>query len=338
MSLRKANLTEKRTYDISDYVGQKDLRIKFTFKGTTINSTSALDQIKTPSHPAGPGIVWTDENQNVIGNTITHSETPLSLGLYNYAVTMFLNGCVYDITPSNTVYIPVGQGFFVNASLNSTVRTTTTIVQGGTLSFKNSQRKFERKSSGNSLFIKQTKNTKSKEDEKDIRLKVRLGFESTTGSHRQLLVGVEKNTSNQFDIGYDAPMFVTSKNDIYWELDDNKFVIQAVPNFNNDQIIPFGLIVVNTANATIKIDELENIPQSLPIYLCDNLTSIYYDIKDNPFTISLAIGEYKSRFSLRFSDKTLNIENNFLEVTVDKIFLFKMLGKSIANWAVKERK
>ncbi|SDX53624.1 LamG-like jellyroll fold domain-containing protein [Flavobacterium degerlachei] len=257
-------------------------------------------------------------------------------------------------------YIAVGQGFFVNASLDSAVGTTAEIVQGGTLNFKNSQRKFERESSGNSLFMKAAENTKLKEDAKDTRLKIRLGFDSTVGTHRQLLVGVDKNTTNQFDIGYDAPMFGSSSNDIYWELADSKFVIQAVANFNDDQIIPFGLIVANKGTATIKLDKLENIPQSLQIYLYDNLTTTYYDIKNNAFTIPLDVGEYKSRFSLRFSEKTLNvdefnlsegisvyytnnnkilnIENNFIEETVDKIFLFNMLGQSIANWDVKERK
>lgn len=257
-------------------------------------------------------------------------------------------------------YIAVGQGFFVKASLDSTLGGAAEIVQGGTINFKNSQRKFERESSGNSLFMKSAKNTKPKENETDTRLKIRLGFDSTVGTHRQLLVGVDKNTTNQFDIGYDAPMFGSSSNDIYWELADSKFVIQAVANFSDDQIIPFGLIVANKGIATIKIDKLENIPQNLQIYLYDNLTTTYHDIKNNSFPVSLAIGEYKRRFSLRFSDKTLkvdefnlykgisvyytnnnkmlNIENNFLEETVDKIFLFNLLGQSIANWDVKERK
>jgi hypothetical protein len=38
----------------------------------------------------------------------------------------------------------------------------------------------------------------------DIRPKIRLGFDSSIGAHRQLLVTADSNTTNQFDIGYDA--------------------------------------------------------------------------------------------------------------------------------------
>jgi hypothetical protein len=41
-------------------------------------------------------------------------------------------------------------------------------------------------------------------------------------------------------MGYDALMLGTI-NDMYWELQDSELVIQAIPNFNDDQIIPVGI-------------------------------------------------------------------------------------------------
>jgi hypothetical protein len=64
-------------------------------------------------------------------------------------------------------------------------------------------------------------------------------------AHRQLLIGADENTTNQFDIGYDAPINGKNDNDMYLELDNIQLVIQAVPNFNDDQVIPIGLTVVN---------------------------------------------------------------------------------------------
>jgi hypothetical protein len=32
------------------------------------------------------------------------------------------------------------------------------------------------------------------------------------------MFGADNNTTNQFDIGYDAQMFDTNDNDMYWEL------------------------------------------------------------------------------------------------------------------------
>jgi hypothetical protein len=46
-----------------------------------------------------------------------------------------------------------------------------------------------------------------------------------SGAHRQILVTADSNTTNQFDIGYDAPMFDTNDNDMYWDISNSQFVI-----------------------------------------------------------------------------------------------------------------
>jgi len=263
-------------------------------------------------------------------------------------------------------YIPVAHGFFIEGSLDPDVFGTgiTTSVQGGPIVFKNSQRAFVRESSGNSIFMKNADLKKSKnqnnEAEIDTRAKIRLGFDSPIGSHRQILVGSDPNATNNFDFGYDAPMLGTNDNDMYWELGKTPFIIQAIPNFNDDQIIPLGLKISNEGLSTIKIDDLENIPNSLEIYLFDNETGIYHDIKNSDFKISLPIGEYNKRFSLQFANKTfsidetkleegilvfynndtqmLNIKNNFIDTSVEYVSLFNLMGQNIANWKIDDIK
>ncbi|WP_379855865.1 LamG-like jellyroll fold domain-containing protein [Flavobacterium xylosi] len=256
-------------------------------------------------------------------------------------------------------YIPVAQGFFVDAALDPAIIGTTSTVQGGTINFKNSQRVFMRENLTSSMFLK-TGGDKSNTTDTDTRLKIRLGFDSPVGAHRQLLVGADPNSTNQFDLGYDAPMFDTNDNDMYWELSDSQFVIQAIPNFNDNQIIPLGFTIAKEGLSTIKIDALENMPNTTKIYLHDNLTSIYHDLRESALKVSLAIGEYNNRFSLRFADKTLkvddftlpesilvyftnntktlNIKNKFIDGTVNKVFLFNLLGQSITNWDVEDQK
>ena len=265
-------------------------------------------------------------------------------------------------------YIPVGQGFFIDGDLDLEVSGAgvTTTVGGGTITFKNSQRIFVRETGSpvNSIFMKKNsaKSSLSEDQgtENDFRLKIRLGFDSTVGAHRQLLLGADSNTTNKFDLGYDAQMFDTNDNDMYWELGDIQLVIQSVQNFNDDQIIPFGLSVANEGKSIIKIDALENIPNTLEIYLHDNVTGIYHDIKNNDYPISLPIGEYNNRFSLQFVNKLynvgktalddgiyvyytnnnemLNIKNNFIDTTVDKVYLFNVLGQNLANWDIDDIK
>ncbi|MFV5689057.1 PKD-like domain-containing protein [Flavobacterium sp. ZT3R25] len=265
------------------------------------------------------------------------------------------NGSTGAKTPKR--YIPVAQGFFVDASLASSLAGTVATVQGGTLNFKNSQRAFIRESSGNSIFMKESLSKKEQLVSIDQRPKIRLSLASSIGINRQLLVGVDSNTTNQFDIGYDAPMLEIEGDNIYWEFSNSKFIIQAIPDFNDDRIISLGLTIVNEGIAAIKIDALENISETTKIYLYDNVTGIYHDIRNSNFTISLAAGEYRNRFSLQFTNKTLGvdennlndglmilystnykvliIQNKVLDLTVNDVRLFNLLGQAVANWDVK---
>ena len=257
-------------------------------------------------------------------------------------------------------YIPVAQGFFVDAYVDDSVPAigVQTTVNGGALIFKNTQRAFMKESIANSVFMKTTGASTTKDT--DTRSKIRLGFDSSIGAHRQILVGADPNTTNQFDIGYDAPIFDLDGDDMCWVISNSQFVIQGVPNFDDTQIIPLHITIANAGLSTIKIDGLENIPNTTKIYLYDNLTGIYHALREIDFKISLAIGEYSNRFSLRFADKTLkaddftspesiliyftnnakilNIKNNFTDATVNKVFLFNLLGQSITNWDLEEQK
>lgn len=255
-------------------------------------------------------------------------------------------------------YIPVGQAFFVDAVLDTTLPTTTPNVDGGSIVFKNSQRAFVRENSGTSLFMKTsgTKNSKISENA-DTRSKIRLGFDSSVGKHREILVGADANTTPLFDIGYDAEMYDTNEDDMYWNFSDRQFVIQGIPDFNIDRIIPLGIVIANQGLVTIKIDALENISSGTEIFLFDSSTEIYNPISASAFTIYLPVGQYNNRFSLTFTDKTLsvpnlkenteiiilysdnnktlNIRNNTSDSTVNSVNLYNMLGQSIAKWNVE---
>ncbi|SHG36208.1 Por secretion system C-terminal sorting domain-containing protein [Flavobacterium granuli] len=260
-------------------------------------------------------------------------------------------------------YIPVGQAFFVDATPNPSLQgSISTATTPGYIYFKNSQRAFMRETSGSSIFMKTaaTKNSKEQNSLEDKRLKIRLGFLSPTGSHRQILLTADANTTNQFDIGYDAQMIDMTKNDIYWEMNDRPFAIQAIPDINKEQTIPLGISLAAEGTVTIKIDALENIPTTLEIYLYDKLTQIYHDIRNKDFSISLPIGEYNKRFSLQFKNETLisdvvnsneeftvfysnnnkmlNIINKLIDTKVTKVYVFNILGQNLGNWEIKDQK
>jgi len=88
-----------------------------------------------------------------------------------------------------------------------------------------------------------------------------------------------------------------------------------------------------------------------------NLTTQYHDIRSGIFEISLPIGTIDNRFSLRFSNaalgvndfdinkeitvkftnsnNTITITNVTLDATVQTVDLYNILGQSIRTWEVK---
>jgi hypothetical protein len=256
-------------------------------------------------------------------------------------------------------FIPIGQGFFVDSYLDPAVSGTgiPTSVDGGTLIFKNSQRTFVRENAVSSVFMKKKETAKTT---LETIAKIRLGFDSALGAHRQLLVGADPNTTDGFDIGYDAPMYDSNENDMFWNLNNSQFVIQGVPDFNANRIIPLGLAVANEGEITIKLDELENVSTNTEIYLFDSQTTQYHDLKNKDYKTVLAVGKYDNRFSLRFTNQTLGVEeveevndgiialysnnyntliirNNLIDTTVNLVTLFNLAGQKISHWDVKGR-
>ncbi len=210
-------------------------------------------------------------------------------------------------------YIPVNQGFFVSTKLESQPNDnldTIASVLGGNIIFKNSQRVFvtelEESSPGVpvSVFMKSSKAEKvSTGSKKDIQNKnpiIRLEYISPLGYHRQLVLGTNKNASNDFNLGYDAFMVDVNQEDMYWYFNNSKFVIQGVGEFNPAQEYPLGLIIKKSGVAKIKIEAFENMESAIPVYIKDDLTGEIKNITTEAFEIHLDPGVYNNRFKLVF--------------------------------------
>jgi hypothetical protein len=201
-------------------------------------------------------------------------------------------------------FIPVAQGFFVTAD------------DGGTVIFKNSQRIFKTEASDPSTFLrandeKGKENTEIPEGEttpKDTRPKIRLMLDSPKGYHRQLLLGADKSASPIFDRGYDAPLTENNNEDLFWIANEKKYIIQAVNNFEDSNVFPLGLKITEQGEVAFKIDELENIPESLDIFVYDKVLNTFNDLNLMTYKINLEAGEYLDRFELIFNNSSLSID------------------------------
>ncbi|MBB3122642.1 hypothetical protein FHS04_000130 [Mesoflavibacter sabulilitoris] len=207
-------------------------------------------------------------------------------------------------------YIPVGQGFFVKSEATGTIR------------FTNAQRVFEKEGSSSSTFVR-TANTNETTSAYNIdnRLKIRLGINTVNGIHRQLLVTKDSHATVGEDWGYDGVNNEDQVDDMYWMIEGNKYIIQGTDVIDVNTVLPIGIHTDDSGNNTFTIDALENVPDNLEIYIFDNATSTYHDIRANDFTINLPAGEYLDRFSMVFStSSTLSIEDNVIAQDINTYY------------------
>mgnify|MGYP001826563250 CR=1 FL=1 len=226
-------------------------------------------------------------------------------------------------------YIPVNQGFFVSTALDGFDNDNGTpllTVDGGDIVFKNSQRVFATEDGATSLFLKSRskKENKSITSTKDDTPRIKLMYNSPLGYHRQIVIGADINASIDFDMGYDAFMADVVEEDMYWTFNDNKFVIQGVDKFDENQEFSLGLIVKEAGIASIKVDELENIDNSMLLFIKDKITGETYNINNDSFDVFLEPGSYNDRFNLVFQQGNgeLNLDdidhiNNYVTVYYD---------------------
>lgn len=256
-------------------------------------------------------------------------------------------------------YIPVGQGFLLYGS-----------PVGGNIIFNNSQRAFikEDHSDSNILFRQKAKQpsvaTRNNSEDQVPNVgndfgKIRLGFNSANGFHRQLLLGfMNEFATSGFDPGYDAIQIDNQPSDMYFMLGDLRLVIQGDGYFGTDNVYPLGIKTAAAGSISLTLDGTENFDATQPIYIHDILTGSYYDLRTEAFQVDLPQGFDYHRFSLAFkinplaaasfaaeniqiqfasADNVLTIQNNKTDLTVETVTLFNILGQSLETWDVKDK-
>ncbi|WP_395050424.1 LamG-like jellyroll fold domain-containing protein, partial [Flavobacterium sp.] len=257
-------------------------------------------------------------------------------------------------------YIPVGQGFFVIGKT----------VTGGNVTFKNSQRAFvkEDNAASQTMYksppkpkgLNQLTNNSDDPIKKDTHKRIRLGYTIYNQSfHRQVLLAfMDEKANSEMNNGYDAFNIDDFPSDMYLLNGENELAIEGEGFFDTSASYPIGVKTDVEGKVSFMIDALENFDSEQAIFIYDNVTDTYHNLKNGVFKIVLPIGVYDTRFSLRFKDKTLKIEKNsindiqisfnqkgnilainnkLLDVTVEKVTLFNILGQSISSLNIENQ-
>jgi len=224
-----------------------------------------------------------------------------------------------DGTKIPSRYLPVGQGFI------------TEIVSSGNVIFQNGQRVFVKESdadgsynNGSVFFRSATSNSQNQdasqneESEENLMQKIRLEFNSVNGpsTRRELLLGFSEETSDDYDYGYDAKNMEDTNDDLHLILNGENMVIQAYSAITPDKSVPLNLKTSGNYNYTIKITDIVDISEDQDIYLKDNLTGEYFDLRnEQPYEFSSEAGEFSNRLEIVFQDQsqTLSITEESIE-------------------------
>jgi hypothetical protein len=242
-------------------------------------------------------------------------------------------------------YIPVGQGFFIVGE------------GGGTIRFNNRQRVFKKEEADGSLFLRDSNTSTSIDSNEtegnDERMKFRIGFKSINTIHRQLLLTIDENASLDADWAYDGKMNESQMDDMFWIINDEHYIIQGSNVAETNTVYPLGIKTNTDGLNTITIDDLENVPSDLNIYLHDIDLDFYQDLRAGDYEIFLNAGQHLNRFEITFSSNAdaLSIDEDVIDSlailysnAIDKIILinpnqievktiavYNILGQSVFN-------
>lgn len=237
--------------------------------------------------------------------------TPATFSSYNGDGSMNPGGSLSPLA-INRRYLPIGQGFIINATAT------------GTAKFKNSHRIFMQEAPGSSQFERpasKDKNTKkedvsAKNTEEVVEQVSHFKLNTIINNQftRQLALAFVPEATDGIDYGMDAlNMDDDLPSDVTFWLEDGSYVIQGV-NFDENKKI--ALTAKVTTNTTFKffIPEVINFDPNQKIYIYDALDDSYHDVKNGTYEVSVTPGVYNDRFKITFKDATtLGVENNSLK-------------------------
>ncbi|WP_452227343.1 LamG-like jellyroll fold domain-containing protein [Lacinutrix cladophorae] len=265
-----------------------------------------------------------DDNASVLGGSIqlwqqwsgtSHTTTEYeggyaqvnktgSVRAYQFVGGLGANNGSQDGTKMPTQYLPVGQSFI--AEIKNT----------GSVVFKNSQRVFVKEADADgsetngSVFFRTS--ASNNEREEHVLQKLRLEFQALDGqaTRRELLLGFSTFTTDGYDYGYEAINTDDNHDDLNLMLDGEYMTIQSYAAITNEKVVPLALKTTGNNSYTIQLTQIENLDEDQEVYLKDNLTGTYFDLRQElAYTFTSEAGVFNERFEIVFQqEERLSIE------------------------------
>jgi hypothetical protein len=214
-------------------------------------------------------------------------------------------------------YIPVGQGFFVQAGTSN-----------GQVTFENDQRVFVKEAvtgsaNNGSVFMRTGQDAPSVLTDESPLKRLRIYFRTPEGAVRPLLLAFTPNNeaSDDFDFGYDAINTENFPNDMSWQIHEDSYIIQGVGEFDATKMYPLGLFMSTSGSVNIGIDRIENFDTAIDVFVYDIETNTSVQINDEQFSIDLENTNYVNRFYITFQPTSSLSVSESLDATPTIMYL-----------------
>lgn len=229
--------------------------------------------------------------------------------------------------PTPNGAIQTGQGFIAG------------IATGGTITFDNTMRF----ATGGTFY-------KVMEEDKH---RLWLSLADQNNELNQILVGYMEGASQGVDTGIDGPMFGYDGSALYSliENSDTNYVIQGRYPFATADVVPLGFRAIEGGSYTISLANFDGLfADGQDIYLKDNATQTYHDLKDGAYTFVSEQGVFESRFEVVYqadgglSTNNPTLDNKWIVYAQDngfqietqgfemkEVVVYDMLGRLIYN-------
>ncbi len=212
-----------------------------------------------------------------------------------------------------TQYIPAMQGFFVHATQNN-----------ATFEVENGARVHN-----TTNFYKSNKTSKRLQDLRASKTDNQfITLQTSANSFTDETKIIENTEANfTFDSNFDLYKMYSREENVaqIWSINESvEFALNAVPYFNDNQIIPLGFRGYNSDIYEINLSEIN---LSSDIYLIDNLLETYQNLTENPvYNFSHENGADLIRFEIHFTQPT-----NIDAVSENHILIYPNPTSGIVN-------
>ena len=126
-------------------------------------------------------------------------------------------------------------------------------------------------------------------------------------SFQESQVRFNPNSTTGFDKAYDGNFLAGYAPLFYSVMAGENLMVNSLPEFSEETVIPFHFIKNEGANFTIEVSGLESLLPSASIYLKDNKLGKNYNLSENPvYTFTATDGDDPARFELYFGPVGIN--------------------------------